>query len=223
MGGVSWSHSAAAAAGDPHSRSLRRPKPVYSGLILERCWATAQHGIAQSQPIGLGWLLSSYSRNSSAQRTRPKGSIFLQEHYEDLVFDHLGQRHPAENLSGHHAWQRNHSGDGDRSNDRHQRDEAPRALLQPQRLRISVGRGRDRDPLRRQWHLDAPLGGGPLGQKPLKPPAVGSGPHRGTRRSQPRTHRLLLGIPPGVLRKVKNMGSSASPWLFQCVQWTFAV
>jgi hypothetical protein len=33
-----WLAPAAAAAGDPHSRSLRRPKPVYSGLILWRCW-----------------------------------------------------------------------------------------------------------------------------------------------------------------------------------------
>jgi hypothetical protein len=32
-----------------------------------------------------------------------RGSILLQEHHEDLVFDRLGQRHPAENLSGHHA------------------------------------------------------------------------------------------------------------------------
>src|ERR1700739_4548698 len=44
---------ATAAAGDPHSRSLRRPKPVYSGLILWRCWATAEHGIAQPKPCSL--------------------------------------------------------------------------------------------------------------------------------------------------------------------------
>ena len=37
-----------------------------------------------------------------------RGSILLQEHHEDLVFDRLGQRYPAENLSGHHARQRNH-------------------------------------------------------------------------------------------------------------------
>jgi len=36
------------------------------------------------------------------------GPILLPGHYEDLVFDRLGQRHPAENLSGHYARQRNH-------------------------------------------------------------------------------------------------------------------
>jgi hypothetical protein len=34
MGGFSWLHPAADAAGDPHSRSLCRAKPVYSGLNL---------------------------------------------------------------------------------------------------------------------------------------------------------------------------------------------
>ena len=38
-----------------------------------------------------------------------RGPILLQEHYEDLVFDRLGQRHPAENL------QRNQAGDGNRN------------------------------------------------------------------------------------------------------------
>ena len=37
-----------------------------------------------------------------------RGPILLQEHYEDLVFDSLGQRYPAENLSRHYARQRNH-------------------------------------------------------------------------------------------------------------------
>ena len=29
------------------------PKPVYSGLILWRCWATAEHGIARAKPCSL--------------------------------------------------------------------------------------------------------------------------------------------------------------------------
>ena len=37
-----------------------------------------------------------------------RGPILLPEHYEDLGFDRLDQRRPAENLSGHYAWQRNH-------------------------------------------------------------------------------------------------------------------
>src|SRR5271155_4693306 len=86
MGGFSWLHPAADAAGDPHSRSLCRAKPVYSGLICWRYWATAEHGVAQSQPSGLRWLLISWQPNSSAKRTRPEGPILLQEHYEDLVF-----------------------------------------------------------------------------------------------------------------------------------------
>jgi len=50
-----------------------------------------------------------------------RGTILLQEHHKDLVFDRLGQRHPAENLSGHHARQRNHAGDGHRIDNGHQR------------------------------------------------------------------------------------------------------
>src|SRR5215813_14511729 len=53
MGGFFWLDPATTAAGDPHSRSLSRPKPVYCGLILWRCWATAEHGIAQPKPCSL--------------------------------------------------------------------------------------------------------------------------------------------------------------------------
>jgi len=74
MGDFSWLHPAADAAGDPHSRSPCRAKPVYSGLICWRCWATAEHRVAQSQPSGLRWLLISWQPNSSAKRTRPEGS-----------------------------------------------------------------------------------------------------------------------------------------------------
>jgi hypothetical protein len=52
MGGFSWLHPTAAAAGDPHSRSLRRPKPIFWVNLLA-LWAAAEHSIAQSQPGGL--------------------------------------------------------------------------------------------------------------------------------------------------------------------------
>src|SRR6516164_655615 len=86
MGGFSWLHPAADAAGDPHSRSLCRAKPVYSGLICWRYWATAEHGVAQSQPSGLRWLLITCSRIPVLSGQGLRDPILLPEHYEDLVF-----------------------------------------------------------------------------------------------------------------------------------------
>src|SRR5215472_12351178 len=70
MGGFSWLDPATTAAGDPHSRSLRRPKPVYSGLILWRCWATPEHGIGSVATGRAGMVIDQLQPNSSAQRTR---------------------------------------------------------------------------------------------------------------------------------------------------------